>query len=149
MPARQPGHDLRFLARKPAASGPLLLALLGSRLALAAGGAAGAKEPIRLPPIEVKASCPLTPDRCAGTPAPPYPAAARQRGIEGVVLLEVKVLVDGRAGEVRLKASSGSPVLDEAGLRAVSGWTFGPVRRGPRSVESWVEVPVKFALTSR
>lgn len=48
-----------------------------------------------------------------------------------------------------MKSSSGSPVLDEAGLKAVAGWTFVPARRGPRAVDAWVEVPVKFALTSR
>lgn len=106
-------------------------------------------EPIQLPTIEVRAPHPLTPARYRATPLPAYPATAREQGVEGVVLLEVQVFGSGRVGEVRLKASSGSPRLDAAALEAVKAWTFVPARRGPRAVDSWVEVPVKFAIHVR
>ena len=122
-------------------------ALVALSLGRLAPAAAAEREPIQLPPVEVTAPYPLVPPRYRETPLPPYPSAAREQGIQGVVLLEVQVKADGRAGEVRLKASSGSALLDEAALKTVKGWTFVPARRGPRSVESWVEVPVKFALT--
>ena len=50
---------------------------------------------------------------------------ARERGLEGVVVLSV---------------------LDDAALAAVRTWVFAPATRGGRPVESIVEVPVKFAL---
>lgn len=102
---------------------------------------------ILLPPIEVRAPYPLVPARYRDTSLPSYPTAARERGIEGVVLLAVQVKADGRVGKVRVKASSGSAILDDAALGTVKRWTFEPAKRGPRSVESWVEVPMKFALT--
>jgi outer membrane biosynthesis protein TonB len=43
---------------------------------------------------------------------PSYPLMARMRGYEGMVLLAVQVLPDGRAGEVRIKKSSGYALLD-------------------------------------
>lgn len=59
----------------------------------------------------------------------------------------MKVLADGRTGEVRVKRSSRNSLLDEAAATAVRGWVFLPAMRGPKPVEAWVEVPVKFELT--
>ncbi len=118
-------------------------------LVLLALPAAAQNEPILLPTVEVRAPYPLTPARYRGTPLPAYPAAERALGVDGVVLLEVEVFADGRVGAVRLKTSSGSANLDAAALKAVREWTFVPARRGPRSVDSWVEIPVKFALHSK
>lgn len=106
-------------------------------------------EVIRLPPVEVRASYPLVPAQYRDTPLPPYPAAAREQRLEGLVLLDVHVRADGRVGEARLKRTSGSPLLDAAALETVARWTFLPAQRGPRAVESWVEVPVKFSLHAR
>lgn len=119
-------------------------------LLLASLAPAGAQEePVRLPPVEVRAPYPLVPPQYRSTPLPAYPAAAREQGIEGTVLLDVLVLPDGRVGDARLRRSSGSAALDAAALEAVRTWTFAPGRRGPRPVESWVEVPVKFSLAGR
>jgi len=56
---------------------------------------------------------------------------------------------DGRVGEVKVKRSTGVPVLDEAAERAIKTWTFEPGQRGPTPVASWVEVPVRFSLKAR
>ena len=79
-------------------------------------------------------------------PEPPYPAMARRRRQEGLVLLSVRVSAQGRAVRVELKQSSGFPVLDEAALQAVRGWEFEPARLGAVGVESEIEVPVRFKL---
>lgn len=123
--------------------------LVALGLALGAVPSTAEDEPIQLPTIEVRAPYPLAPAKYRATPLPPYPAAAREAGVEGVVLLAVHVFADGRVGEVRLKASSGSADLDAAAIQAVKDWTFTPARRGLRSVDSWVEVPVRFALHSK
>lgn len=81
-------------------------------------------------------------------PEPPYPAQARRRRQEGLVLLSVKVTVQGRAALVAVKQSSGFPVLDEAAVQAVKGWEFEPARIGARAMESEIEVPVRFRLTN-
>ena len=108
--------------------------------------AAAQDEPIRLPPVEVRAAHPLIPAQYRSTPTPPYPSSAREQGVEGEVVLDVEVRANGRVGDVRVKRSSGAPALDEAALAAVKQWTFIPARRGPRAVDSRVEVPVTFSL---
>lgn len=80
-------------------------------------------------------------------PLPPYPARARRLGIEGRVLLDVLVRADGRAGEVRVKESSGNHMLDESAVSTVRArWRFVPARQEGRPVASRVTVPIRFKL---
>lgn len=79
-------------------------------------------------------------------PKPPYPSLSRRLGEEGAVLLRVRVLIDGTAGEVRVLRSSGYPRLDEAAKNTVAQWRFIPARRGERAEEAWVQVPIDFTL---
>jgi protein TonB len=80
-------------------------------------------------------------------PEPPYPLTARRRREQGLVLLAVRVNPQGRAVKVELKQSSGYPSLDEAALTAVGQWEFEPARIGSITVESEIEVPVRFKLS--
>ena len=77
---------------------------------------------------------------------PAYPPLARLRGYQGVVVLFVEVLVDGRVGQVGIMRSSGHEILDRAGLEAVRTWRFEPGRKEGRAVTMSVEVPVRFVL---
>jgi protein TonB len=79
-------------------------------------------------------------------PPPEYPALARRRHWQGTVLLEVMVSREGKVLQVRVSESSGREVLDEAALRAVSGWRFEPGSRGSRRVDMQVLVPVRFSI---
>lgn len=80
-------------------------------------------------------------------PKPPYPLLARRRGEQGVVLLRVHVRADGGVVTAEIKQSSGSSLLDDAALQTVRvSWRFLPARLGEVSVESWVEVPIRFVL---
>lgn len=79
-------------------------------------------------------------------PEPPYPATARRRHQEGLVLLAVKVSAQGRAISVEIKKTSQFPLLDEAAKQAVSAWEFTPAKTGALAVESDIEVPVRFQL---
>jgi protein TonB len=80
-------------------------------------------------------------------PAPVYPASARRRHEEGLVILTVTVTTEGHAAGVTIKKSSGFKLLDEAALEAVENWEFEPARMGPVALESEVEVPIRFELT--
>ena len=84
--------------------------------------------------------------RYAGNPKPPYPEEAREKGIEGEVLLRVEVLVDGRVGLIEVKRSSGHEILDQTALSTVKQWKFIPAKRGNGSIPSWVNIPIKFQL---
>lgn len=79
-------------------------------------------------------------------PAPVYPASARRKDVQGRVLLEVSVTVQGTAREVVVSNSSGSILLDDAALYAVRQWKFIPAKRGGEIVEAKVIVPVEFKL---
>lgn len=79
-------------------------------------------------------------------PKPLYPSMSRRLGEEGTVSLRVRVAADGTASEVALSQSSGFPHLDAAAREAVQRWRFVPARRGDEAIESWVGVPVVFAL---
>ena len=81
-------------------------------------------------------------------PEPPYPALARQRHQEGLVLLLVKVTPQGRADHVEIKRSSGFSLLDTAAWQAVRDWKFEPARIGSLAVECEIEVPVRFKLVN-
>ena len=127
--------------------GPLRSALVLGLSAWATVASAQSEEPIRLPPVEVTAPHPVRPPRPDKLAQPPYPEAARRQGVEGTVILLVKVLIDGRAGEVKVKQPSGSALLDDAAVTTAREWKFAPATRGPAPVEAWVEIPVKFELT--
>jgi len=77
---------------------------------------------------------------------PTYPQLARLRGYQGVVVLLVEVLVDGRVGQVGIRRSAGHEILDRAALEAVRMWRFEPGRTEGRAVTMSVEVPVRFVL---
>jgi len=76
---------------------------------------------------------------------PEYPADAKEKHIEGTVVLNVDVDDDGNVGRVELV--SGHPVLAAAAMDAVLQWKYRPfVSNGaPMAVETTVQV--KFALT--
>jgi protein TonB len=79
-------------------------------------------------------------------PKPDYPPDARRQRQEGVVVVNVEVEADGRAGDVNVSRSSGFPLLDDAAVRAVRRWLFEPARAGGLPVASRVDVPVRFSL---
>lgn len=83
----------------------------------------------------------------ASNPTPPYPAAARRRGEQGSVLLEVLVDETGQAIKVAVRRGSGFASLDNAALEAVRQWHFRPARRGGLAHTAPALVPVNFRLT--
>lgn len=95
--------------------------------------------------VEGKPTAKAEPDYLKN-PEPEYPLAARRRGQEGLVLLNVTVSGAGRATEISLKQSTGYELLDQAAIKAVREWEFEPARIGSVGVESKIEVPVRFRL---
>jgi len=79
-------------------------------------------------------------------PPPAYPAASRQTGEEGTVLLRVSVTEAGRPAAVSLARSSGHARLDQAAVQAVRRWRFRAAQLGGVPMASEVEVPVRFSL---
>jgi protein TonB len=82
-------------------------------------------------------------------PPPHYPNAARRRGYEGVVMLNVEVLANGRCGRIELLRSSGHEILDHEALATVKTWRFVPAKLAGIAVDRWYQVPVRFRLRNR
>lgn len=135
-------------AGPPSLSAPLLEATTGLRATTAVSIASS--RPVAVSSTVTTGAVPslLATPIYRVNPEPPYPATARRRRQEGLVLLAVRVTSQGRASRIELKQSSGFPALDEAAWQAVRGWEFEPARLGALAVESEIEVPVRFKLTN-
>ncbi|WP_271409205.1 energy transducer TonB [Pseudomonas sp. Q1-7] len=82
-------------------------------------------------------------------PKPPvYPALARRRNQQGLVLVEVRLDAQGLLQGIRLLRSSGVESLDRSALDAVAAWRFRPETRNGRPVASRVRIPIEFALSA-
>ena len=86
--------------------------------------------------------------RALSRTAPVYPAEARKKGVEGTVLLRLKILLDGRVGKVEVTRSSGSPLLDRAASRSASSWRFA-FDGDPPPLGAWAKIPVRFKIVGR
>jgi TonB family protein len=92
------------------------------------------------PPVRVAA-------RLVRYESPPYPRSAREKGLEGVVRVEVDVEADGTAGEVRVTLSSGVDAFDEAAVKSVRAWRFSPATEDGAAVRSTLRLPpIRFRL---
>lgn len=80
-------------------------------------------------------------------PPPVYPRAAQRLGLQGRVILRVRVLANGHVGSVEIKDSSGKALLDDAALTAVKAWVFTPAKRGSTAIDGWTQVPIEFKLS--
>jgi len=80
-------------------------------------------------------------------PGPGYPIEARRRAEQGTVLLRIEVGVDGSVERVEIAQSSGFASLDESAVETVrTRWRFVPAQRDGIAIESWCQVPIRFAL---
>ncbi len=104
--------------------------------------AATADFPAKEEAAEIIASVP----RYDINPPPVYPRLAKRRKYEGLVMLDVRVTEEGRVAEVKINQSSGHAILDRRAATTVQKWLFTPARLGPRPMEVWVQVPVRFEL---
>lgn len=80
------------------------------------------------------------------TPPPIYPASARRKGYEGLVLISVEILENGAPGQLLVKKSSGHVILDQAALEAIRKWKFVPAEKNGLPVRSRGDVPIRFVL---
>jgi protein TonB len=103
------------------------------------------------PKVEEKAVVrvpPSTQGKGARITQPEYPPASRRAGEAGTVTLQVFVLENGRAGEVKVAKSSGFEKLDEAAVKEVQrNWRFVPGKEDGKPVAMWHTFAVTFRLT--
>ncbi len=78
---------------------------------------------------------------------PEYPRAAREAGLEGVVLVEFTVGRDGRVQDAVVM--EGHELFRKPSLEALSGFRFNPGRQNERIVEVRMFIFLRFQLNSR
>jgi TonB family protein len=76
---------------------------------------------------------------------PDYTEQARQRSVEGEVVMEIVVRRDGSVGDVRVLQGLGHG-LDERAVQAVRQWRFSPAQRKGIAVDVMVEVAMEFRI---
>jgi TonB family protein len=74
---------------------------------------------------------------------PVYPDFARLYGMEGEVVVEVQVDVDGKAKHVHL-VKGDHPVFNSAVIAAVLNADYAPATMQGNAVKSWVKIPFTF-----
>jgi protein TonB len=84
------------------------------------------------------------PPRVLRKTKPRYPERAFIDKIEGTVLLEILIDVDGRVTHARVVESV--PALDEAALATVREWLFEPALKGGRPVPTLARAPIRFVI---
>ena len=78
--------------------------------------------------------------------APEYPSQARQRGIQGHVLLKLKVDEGGRVDQVKVIESEPRGIFEDVALAAVRQWQFEPARYKGQPVAISVSQRIPFRL---
>jgi protein TonB len=76
--------------------------------------------------------------------APQYPPIAESARVQGVVILETIIGVDGKVQDARVLRSI--PLLDQAALDAVKQWEFTPTTLNGVPVPVIMTVTVQFTL---
>ena len=76
--------------------------------------------------------------------APVYPEIARKARVQGAVILEAIIGVDGKVQQARVLRSV--PLLDQAALNAVQSWEYTPTLLSGRPVPIIMTVTVQFRL---
>jgi len=75
---------------------------------------------------------------------PFYPPAAQAAGVQGIVIVEAIIGVDGRVSSAKVLRSV--PMLEEAAIDAVSQWVYEPTLLGGVPVPVVMTVTVNFTL---
>lgn len=77
---------------------------------------------------------------------PVYPRLAREAGIEGTVLLRVRVGLDHRIHEAIVLSSDVTPAMERAAIDAALQCRYTPAKQQGVPVEVWVAIRIDFRL---
>ena len=75
-----------------------------------------------------------------------YPSSARRKHHEGVVVVRVQIMEDGRVEKSEIVSSSGFEDLDEAALKAARDWRFEPALQDGQPVKSSNTIRIRYVL---
>ena len=86
------------------------------------------------------------PQKLPNNHPPAYPREQWSNGVEGRVILRVRVGSNGNVDRVNIHRTSGVKAFDTAAIKAVKTWRFNPARRGDDAVAYEIAVPIRFRI---
>jgi protein TonB len=95
-------------------------------------------------PAAIRVSSGMTPPTKVRDAAPVYPAIAQAARVQGIVIIEATIGLDGAVVDARALRSV--PLLDAAALQAVRQWRYTPTRLDGQPVGVIMTVTVNFQL---
>ncbi len=100
--------------------------------------------PVDRPPTLVRVGGEVRPPAKIHDAAPMYPAIAQSARVQGIVIIQATIGVDGQVIDATVLRSV--PLLDEAALVAVRQWRYTPTRLNGAPVAVVMTVTVNFTL---
>lgn len=92
-------------------------------------------------------TAPAIPPRLVRNPQPVYPAAERNAGIGGTVMLRLLVNTSGNVEDITVNSSSGNANLDQAAINACYSWKFTSARnQAGQNIRCYLLVPITFRM---
>lgn len=132
--------NLRYAPRASTGSGISVRPLRGFGLALLLAGIAAACDG----EAELEQPVPLY-----GEEPIEYPLELWDRGVEGSILLRLRVTDMGEVDSVEVAESSGHAGLDSAAVDGARTLQFQPGRKDGKRVRMWATLPVEFSTRPR
>jgi periplasmic protein TonB len=109
------------------------------------GGLPEAPPPPPPPPAPVRVGGAIKPPTQTRRVNPSYPPIAQSARVQGVVIIEATIGVDGRVRDAKILRSV--PLLDQAALDAVRQWEYSPTLLNGVPVPVIMTVTVQFTLS--
>ncbi|MGZ8239899.1 MAG: energy transducer TonB [Methylobacter sp.] len=75
-----------------------------------------------------------------------YPKGAKQRSIEGYVVLSLLIDIDGTVNKIQVLESSPQGVFDDSAVAGIRNWRFTPAQYQGRAVKVWAKQKIRFGL---
>lgn len=122
-------------------SKPQLLAVLACAGLAALAGAQS--EPTKRP-LRLRISSGVAEGLITHKVNPKYPREAREKGIQGDVILQATI--DTKGNITDLKAVQGDPILAEASIEAVKQWKYRPYLLNGEPVEVETTIKIQFHM---
>ncbi len=84
--------------------------------------------------------------RLTVSPKPEYPTLAKNAGVQGLVILQVRMKSDGSVAVEKVLEGQGQPTLVDAATDAIRRWRGKPAQINGKSVEVVSTVSFEFQL---
>ena len=75
-----------------------------------------------------------------------YPEKAKEAGLEGTVLVQAKIGIDGNVEETKVLKGVPNSGFDKAAKNAIKQVKFHPAKQRDKDVAVWITIPVQFKL---